>query len=246
MRCEASSNSVIGRADLRLRPRLRSAARSAGGSSSPGRAAERCPAGQHLVLQLRAESRRRGWPSSPRNNCTTDSGNAISTAGSSTASRVSPLVTIMMRHVADHLGGRRDLDDVAEHLVDLRVGAAPPRASDGRRCRASAPARADSCTGRPACRARRPRRRPRGCRSRTRHSRAAPVPNSRRSSAARSGSSSESRGPKRKRLDDRSQIGLRGEPGQWRRWRRRRRRRPPSTAASTLAAAIPLVSCVWK
>jgi hypothetical protein len=28
----------------------------------------------------------------------------------------------MQRHVADHLGRRRNLDDVAEHDVDVRIG----------------------------------------------------------------------------------------------------------------------------
>ena len=53
---------------------------------------------------------------------TTRSGKATSTAGSSTSRARQILRDHHQRHVADHLGGRRHLHDVAEHLVHVGIG----------------------------------------------------------------------------------------------------------------------------
>ncbi len=46
----------------------------------------------------------------------------MSRSGSSTSATVEILAHHHQRHVADHLGGRRHLDDVAEHQVDVVIG----------------------------------------------------------------------------------------------------------------------------
>ena len=73
--------------------RARTAARSTGGRAAPGRVVS--GAAPLRILRCNASGKPPGaWPSSPRNSCTTDSGNATSVAGSSTWARLSPEVTM--------------------------------------------------------------------------------------------------------------------------------------------------------
>ena len=92
------------------------------GSASPGRTVSGgCPFSTFAGAP--PGSRRTAGPGRPWKYSTTESGNAMSRSGSSTSSGVRSLVTMKTRQVADHLGGGRDLHDVAEHPVDLGVGA---------------------------------------------------------------------------------------------------------------------------
>ena len=121
IRWEASSNSVTGASGLGLRGRaLRLQIR--GRQQLAGPHGERRFAARAPFSAAPAESRREAGRARRGKTAPPTPETRSRPPDRAPASRVSPLVTIMMRHVADHLGGRRHLDDVAEHLVDLRVG----------------------------------------------------------------------------------------------------------------------------
>ena len=63
-----------------------------------------------------------GWPRSPRSIDTTESGKAMSLRRVLDIGDGQVLAHHHQRHVADDLGRRRHLDDVAEHLVDVGIG----------------------------------------------------------------------------------------------------------------------------
>ena len=106
-------------------------------------------------------------------------------AGSSTCGALEPAGDHEKRHVAHHLGGRSHLDDVAEHLVDVRIGWRDTSGQrvvvDAERARLLAQVRVLAAR---ACRGRTPRRRRRACRSRTPRTAGAPAPSRPRSCAA--------------------------------------------------------------
>ena len=91
---EANSASLIGRGIFACSS-ARFASRSTGGSTEPGRTASGSAPASTFFCSAGGKPPT-GWPMSPRNRDTTDSGNATSTSGSSTSSRLSPLVTIMI------------------------------------------------------------------------------------------------------------------------------------------------------
>ncbi len=205
-----------------------------------------CRAPQHFLLQLRRKAAvragrdRRGTAAPPTR------GMRRRRAGRAPPRAVRPLVTIMMRHVAHHLGGRRHLHDVAEHLIDLGVGRRDLRPAvlvDAERARLLAQIGVLAAR---ACRARTPRRRRRGCRSRRRVAAAHLLPvvgdraqlvrieTASRAGRTRSASTIEPR------------FGCEVRPLRAHRSAPSTASAPASMAASTLAAAMPLVSCVWK
>ncbi len=63
-----------------------------------------------------------GWPRSPCSISTTEPGKATSVARVDDVGGRQARRHHHQRHVADDLGGRRHLDDVAEHLVDVGIG----------------------------------------------------------------------------------------------------------------------------
>ena len=136
------------------------ASKSAGGSVSPGPAGERLAAAQDLASAAACGKPPGGWPSLPSKNSITDSGNASSRVAFEHVARRQVVGDHEQRHVADDLRRRRDLDDVAEQLVDLGVHPADlvPAVAEAQRLGLLV---AGSCTARRASRGgrRRPCRR---------------------------------------------------------------------------------------
>ena len=151
--------SVGGAAELRLAASCAAASKSAGGRLAPGRPVERLAAARGRASAAPAGSRPAAGRAGPRRTRPPISGNASSRSRSSDVVRRQVVGHHEQRHVADDLRRRRDLDDVAEQLVDLGVHPADLGPAVGQAERLGLLV-AGSCTARRASRG--GRRRPSG------------------------------------------------------------------------------------
>ena len=229
-------------ADLAFPVRARAAAKSAGGRLAPGRP-HRLAAAQDALLQLLREAARR-FAEPALEELHHRFGKRQFARAVEHFRRRQVVADHEQGHVADHLGGRRHLDDVAEQAVDLGVHPADfgPALVQPERLR---PAGTGSCTGRPASRCDRRPPSARAGRSRRQRTACAPPPSSRRLRCSASNVEAGVARLEAQRLDQGVQARLAGHAGE-RRHGASTIDTPSSAASSSEAIWPPAQSCVWK